>query len=60
MLTRKANAADNAMVFITEALRRLLKDKAFKNILEAEELINMPKPLADLCAGKLTGLQGGA
>jgi ParB family chromosome partitioning protein len=60
VLTRKANAADNAMVFITEALRRLLKDKAFKNILEAEELTNMPKPLADLCAGKSSGLQGSA
>ena len=60
LLTRKANAADNAMVFITEALRRLLKDTAFKNILEAEALTNIPKPLADLYAGKSSGLSGSA
>ena len=60
LLTRKADAADNAMVFITEALRRLLKDKAFKGILEDEDLINIPKPLADLCSGKRSSLQGGS
>jgi ParB family chromosome partitioning protein len=54
LLTRKADATGSCMVFIIEALRDLMKDKAFKALLEAEELTSMPKRLAELCDHKIS------
>jgi ParB family chromosome partitioning protein len=52
LLTRKADATGNCMVFIIEALRDLMQDTAFRAILEAEQLTAMPKRLAELCGQK--------
>lgn len=54
LLTRKADATGNCMVFIIEALRHLMQDTAFRAILEAEQLTAMPKRLAELCGQKTT------
>lgn len=51
-LARKADATSSCMVFIIEAMRHLLKDKAFRALLESEQMTSMPKRLADLCGYK--------
>lgn len=45
ILIRKADAARNRLLFITHAMRQLVADDAFQNILNAEELSTMPKTL---------------
>lgn len=50
LMTRKAEFANNRMLFITEALRRLLREDHFNTLLKAEGLITLPRPLADLVA----------
>jgi ParB family chromosome partitioning protein len=57
-LAQKASNTENSMIFITEAMRHLLKDTAFTNLLESEAMTAMPKPLAELCQGKQPALQG--
>jgi ParB family chromosome partitioning protein len=54
LLTRKADATSSCMVFIIEALRHLMKDKAYRAILESEGLTAMPKRLSELCGYKPT------
>lgn len=46
LLTRKADVVNNRMLFIVEALRRLMAEENFVTILKAEGLVTMPKPLA--------------
>jgi ParB family chromosome partitioning protein len=48
LITRKADHMNSLLVFITEAMRDLLGEDAFLNLLRAENLIKMPKPLANL------------
>jgi ParB family chromosome partitioning protein len=48
LLTRKADIVANRLVFVTEALRQLLKEDNFCNLLRAEGLTTLPKPLASL------------
>lgn len=48
LLTRKADVVNNRLLFITEALRQLLEEDSFKNLLRAEGLTTLPKPLAAL------------
>ena len=48
ILTRKADMVHNRLLFITEALRQLLDDDNFSNLLRAEGLTTLPKPLAVL------------
>ncbi len=48
LLTRKADVASNRLLFVTEALRHLLKDENFGTLLRAEGLTTFPKPLAGL------------
>lgn len=48
LLTRKADAVANRMLFVTEALRQLFQDEHFGNLLRAEGLTTLPKPLAGL------------
>lgn len=48
LLTRKADVASNRLLFVTEALRHLLKDDNFNTLLRAEGLTTFPKPLAGL------------
>jgi ParB family chromosome partitioning protein len=48
LLTRKAEFANNRMIFMVEALRRLFTEKGFKAILQTEGLATLPKPLSEL------------
>lgn len=48
LLTRKADAVSNRMLFVTEALRQLFQDEHFNTLLRAEGLTTLPKPLAGL------------
>ncbi|PZP84681.1 MAG: chromosome partitioning protein ParB [Azospirillum brasilense] len=52
LMTRKANAASGQLLFITEALRRLLAEEHFVTLLKAEGLTTMPKELAELLKEK--------
>lgn len=52
LLTRKADLVANRLVFTTEALRQLLQDENFKNLLKAENLGTLPKPLSGLIHDK--------
>lgn len=47
-LTRKAEIANSRLLFIVESLRQLRKEEAFVNLLRAEGLPSMPKPVAAL------------
>ncbi len=48
LLTRKADAVANRLLFVTEALRQLFQDEHFSTLLRAEGLTTLPKPLAGL------------
>lgn len=48
LLTRKADAVSNRLLFVTEAMRELLEDDHFSTLLRAEGLTTLPKPLAGL------------
>lgn len=52
LLTRKADAVANRLLFVTEAMRQLLHDENFSNLLRAEGLTSLPKPLAGLMTEK--------
>ena len=52
LLTRKANIADNRMLFIVEAFRRLFAEENFTTLLKAEGLTTLPKPIAELLEAK--------
>ncbi|UYQ73042.1 ParB N-terminal domain-containing protein [Pelagibacterium flavum] len=47
ILIRKAEAAKNRLLFVTHALRELLSDERFHDILEAEGLSTLPKNLSN-------------
>lgn len=51
-LTRKSDLATNQLTFISEALRQLLSEDNFRNLLKAEKLISLPKPLMGLLEEK--------
>jgi ParB family chromosome partitioning protein len=46
-LIRKAETTRGRLVFVTEALRKLLADEHFVTLLRAEGLDTLPRPLAD-------------
>ncbi|MES0032087.1 plasmid partitioning protein RepB C-terminal domain-containing protein [Mesorhizobium sp. M0040] len=46
MLIRRAQAARNRLIFIAEAMRRLLHDDEFRDLLSKEGLTTLPKNLA--------------
>lgn len=52
LLTRKADAVANRLLFVTEAMRELLGDDHFSTLLRAEGLTTLPKPLAGLMVDK--------
>ncbi len=52
LITRKAHFVKNHLVFITEALRDLCDDDNFINLLKAERLKTMPKPISMILEGK--------
>jgi ParB family chromosome partitioning protein len=47
LLIRKAEATRNRLVFVTEALRKLLVDENFVTLLRAENLDTLPRNLAE-------------
>jgi ParB family transcriptional regulator, chromosome partitioning protein len=47
LLVRKAQATRDRLVFVTEALRKLLEDEHFVTLLRAEALDTLPRNLAD-------------
>lgn len=47
LMVKKAEFAQQRLLFIVGAMRQLLADENFNNLLRAEGLINMPKYLAD-------------
>ncbi len=52
VLLRKATATRNELMFITEALRKLLNDENFVTLLRAEALATIPKNLTDRLAAR--------
>ena len=47
LMVRKAELAQHRLIFVTEALRQLLTNEDFTNLLRAEGLDTLPKYLAD-------------
>lgn len=52
VLLRKASATRNELMFITEALRKLLNDENFVTLVRAEGLATIPKNLSDRLAAR--------
>jgi len=52
LLARKAELVGNKLTFVTEALRQILKEEHFNNLLRAEGLTTLPKPIAALVEQK--------
>lgn len=52
LLIRKAGATRDRLVFVTEALRRLLAEESFVNLLRAEGLDTLPRNLAARMHGR--------
>lgn len=52
MLIRKADLANNRVLFITGALRQLFAEEHFMTLLQAEGLTTLPKQLSMLLEGK--------
>jgi len=55
LIIRKAEITQNRLLFVVEAVRTLLVDENFINLLRAEGLETMPRPLADLVAKRRAG-----
>jgi ParB family chromosome partitioning protein len=47
VLIRKSNATRDRLIFITEAMRKLLSEENFVTLLRAEGLDTLPKNLAE-------------
>ena len=56
LLVRRAEAARSRITFVTEALGRLMADRAMIEILESEGLGDMPEELRD----RLVRMEGAA
>jgi ParB family chromosome partitioning protein len=54
LMIKKAEVTQNRLLFVVEAMRQLLADENFVTLLRAEGLATMPRPLADLVAGRHT------
>jgi len=54
LMIKKAEVTQNRLLFVVEAMRQLLADENFVTLLRAEGLATMPRPLADLVAGRDT------
>ena len=56
VLLRKATATRNELMFVTEALRKLLNDENFVTLLRAEGLATIPRNLSDRLAARTGGI----
>jgi ParB family chromosome partitioning protein len=54
LMIKKAEVTQNRLLFVVEAMRQLLGDENFVNLMRAEDLATMPRPLADLIAARDT------
>jgi ParB family transcriptional regulator, chromosome partitioning protein len=52
LLVRKSEVAEQRLLFVVTALRRMLADEHFRTLLRAESIGDIPKPLADRIEGK--------
>lgn len=52
LLIKKANAASDRLVFITEAMRALIRDENFNNLLRAEGLQTLPRGIVERMNGR--------
>lgn len=52
IMVSKAEFINMQLVFVVEALRELFKEENFNNLLKAEEIQTVPKPLMQLIKGK--------
>lgn len=52
LVIRKTEVAEQRLIFVVTALRRMLGDDHFRTLMRAEDIGDMPKPLADRVAGE--------
>jgi ParB family chromosome partitioning protein len=52
LMIKKAEITQNRLLFVVEAMRTLLADENFVTLLRAEDLVTMPRPLADLISAR--------
>ena len=48
LITKKAGVASDHILFVVEAMRRLLREENFVNLLRAENMVKLPKQLSAL------------
>lgn len=53
LLVRKADVTKGRLVFVTEAMRKLVADEIFTSLLRSEKLDTLPQPLADRLQGEM-------
>lgn len=51
-LLSRAKESENRLQFVVSAMKRLLGDEGYVNLLRAESMASLPKFLADLVSGK--------
>ncbi len=51
LLVRKADRVNSNLLFVTEALRRLLQNENFNTLLRAEGFLTLPRPIAAIING---------
>lgn len=52
LMIKRAEIAQGRLLFVVEAMRTLLADDNFSNLLRAEGLLTVPRPLADLISAR--------
>lgn len=52
LVVRKSDVAEQRLLFVVTALRRMLADEHFRTLLRAESVGDIPKPLADRIGGE--------
>lgn len=53
LVVRKSEVAEQRLLFVVTALRRMLTDEHFRTLLRAESVGDIPKPLADRIGGEV-------
>jgi ParB family chromosome partitioning protein len=51
-MIKRAEITQGRLLFVVEAMRTLLADDNFSNLLRAEGLLTVPRPLADLISAR--------
>lgn len=47
LVIRKVEAAEQRLLFVVAAFKRILADEHFRTLMRAENIADLPKPLAD-------------